>query len=126
MQLLKTPSRSNRSQTFFTGVLKNFAIFTGKHLCWSLFLIKLQVLACDFIKKRLQHRCFPVTIAKFLGAAFFKEHLQWLLKHHPNSISRIYMFLKVCLDETFRTEFLIFATEVGIVSKLVIFFEILV
>ena len=24
------------------GVLKNFAIFTGKHLCWSRFLIKLQ------------------------------------------------------------------------------------
>ena len=24
------------------GVHKNFAIFTGKHLCWSLFLIKLQ------------------------------------------------------------------------------------
>ena len=24
------------------GVLKNFANFTGKHLCWSLFLIKLQ------------------------------------------------------------------------------------
>ena len=23
------------------GVLKNFAIFTEKHLCWSLFLIKL-------------------------------------------------------------------------------------
>ena len=27
---------------FKTGVLKNFAIFTRKHLCWSLFLIKLQ------------------------------------------------------------------------------------
>ena len=24
------------------GVLKNFAMFTGKYLCWSLFLIKLQ------------------------------------------------------------------------------------
>ena len=24
------------------GVLKNFAILTGKHMCWSLFLIKLQ------------------------------------------------------------------------------------
>ena len=26
------------------AVLKNFAIFTGKQLCWSLFLIKLQAL----------------------------------------------------------------------------------
>ena len=24
------------------AVFKNFAVFTGKHLCWSLFLIKLQ------------------------------------------------------------------------------------
>ena len=31
-------SRSSRSQMFFkTGVRKNLANFTGKHLCWSLF-----------------------------------------------------------------------------------------
>ena len=37
--------RSSRSQMFFEiGVLKFFAIFTGKHLCWSLTLIKLQAL----------------------------------------------------------------------------------
>ena len=30
--------RCTRSQIFFKiDVLKNFAIFTGKHLCWSLF-----------------------------------------------------------------------------------------
>ena len=35
--------RSSCSQMFFkVGVLKNFAIFTGEHLCWNLFLIKLQ------------------------------------------------------------------------------------
>ena len=33
-------------------VLKNFAIFTGKQLSWC------------HIKKRLQHRIFPVSIAK--------------------------------------------------------------
>ena len=34
---------SIRSQMFFKiGVLKNSANFTGKHLCWSFFLIKLQ------------------------------------------------------------------------------------
>ena len=33
--------RSSRSQMFFKkGILKNLAIFTGKHLCWSLPLIK--------------------------------------------------------------------------------------
>ena len=39
------------------NVFKNFAIFTGKHLCWSLFF--------NFIKKKLQHECFPVNIVKF-------------------------------------------------------------
>ena len=33
--------RSSRLQMFFEkGALKNFASFTKKHLCWSLFLIK--------------------------------------------------------------------------------------
>ena len=34
--------RSSRSELFSEKrVLKDFALFTGKHLCWSLFLIKL-------------------------------------------------------------------------------------
>ena len=60
------------------SVLKYFAIFTGKHLCWSLFLIKLSLFnkvaglkPGSFIKKRLQHRCFPLNIAKFLRAVFY-------------------------------------------------------
>ena len=62
--LIKTLCRSSRSQMFFKiGALKNFAIFTGKHLCWSLFLIKLQAFTC-----------FPVNIAKFYRVAFFIEH----------------------------------------------------
>ena len=48
-----------------TVVLKNFANFTGKHLCWSL-----------QQKKRLQHRCFPV---KFLRAPILKNICEWLL-----------------------------------------------
>ena len=41
------------------NVLRNFANFTRKHLCWSLFLIKLQV--------------------KLLKTLSFTEHIQWLL-----------------------------------------------
>ena len=48
-----------------------FAIFIVKHLCWSLFLIRLQA----FIKKRVQHRCFPGNTTKLLRTAFFIEHL---------------------------------------------------
>ena len=52
-------------------VLKKCTIFTGKHLCWSLF--------CNFIKKRLQHRCFPVNIAKFLRTFILKNICERLL-----------------------------------------------
>ena len=37
--------------------------------------------AWSFIKKRLQHRCFTVSIAKFLRTPFYTEHLWWLLQH---------------------------------------------
>ena len=49
------------------GVLKNCAKFTGKHLCWSLFFHKVAGLRpAILLKKRLQHRCFPVNFAQFL------------------------------------------------------------
>ena len=37
--------------------------------------------ARNFIKKTLQHRCFPVNIAKFLRTPFFTEHLWCLFLH---------------------------------------------
>ena len=43
------------------------------------FLTKLQTEACNFIKKRLWHRCFPANFVKFLRKPFLKEHLWWLL-----------------------------------------------
>ena len=33
---------------------------------------------CSFIKKRLQHRCFPVNIAKFLRTPILKNICKWL------------------------------------------------
>ena len=47
--------------------LKNFAKFTAKHLCQSLFFNKATgVMPATLLKKRLWHRCFPVNIEKFL------------------------------------------------------------
>ena len=68
--------RNSLSQMFFKiCVLKIFPVFTGKHLCWRLFLIKLQAFQTyNFIKMRLQHRCLPVNIAQFLRTAFFLEN----------------------------------------------------
>ena len=42
--------RCSRSQMFFRiSILKIFTIFTGNHMCWNLFLIKLQALT--FLKR---------------------------------------------------------------------------
>ena len=61
-------------------VLRNFAKFTGKHLCQSLFFNKVAGLTpATLLKKRLWHRCFPVNFAKFLETPFIIEHLWWLL-----------------------------------------------
>ena len=66
--------RSSRLQMFFEiSVLKNVTIFTGKHLCCSLFLMK--VVACNFIKKRLQRRIFKNIFKNLLRTAFFTTPL---------------------------------------------------
>ena len=66
--------RSSRSQMFFKiVVLKN------SQMSVSFFNKVAGPQACNFIKMRLEHRCFPVKFAKLLRTPFFTEHLQWLL-----------------------------------------------
>ena len=60
------------------AVLKSFAIFTRKHLCWSLFLIKLFL---NFIQKRHKHRWFPLNIAKFLRTPILQNICELLLQN---------------------------------------------
>ena len=56
-------SRSSRSQMFLNiGVLEIFAAFN--------FIKKIQFYYTNLSKKRLQHRYFPVNIAKFLRTPF--------------------------------------------------------
>ena len=101
--------------------LKNFANFTCKNTCvgvsfdrsshWrcsvgKVFLKILQIsqentcvgmlltkFVKSFIKKRLQHRCFPVNFAKFLRTHFFNE-LLWglLLKVFSSYINKCFHF----------------------------------
>ena len=52
-------NRSSRPEVFCRkGVLRNFAKFTGKHLCQSLFFSKVAGLACNFIKKETLAQVF--------------------------------------------------------------------
>ena len=57
-------------------VLRNFAKFAGKHLCQSLCFNKVAGLLAMLLKRRLGHRYFPVSFAKFLGTPFVTEHLR--------------------------------------------------
>ena len=62
---------SHRRFPVENGFLKNFANFTGKHLCWSVFLIK-------FVKtllKRDSIQVFPCEICEILRTPTFEEHL---------------------------------------------------
>ena len=65
--------RSSRAEVFCKkGVLRNFAKFTGKHLC--------QILkAATLLKKRPWHMCFSVNFVTFLRTPFLIEHLWWLI-----------------------------------------------
>ena len=81
--------RWNRTQFYISShpkvfckkdVLRNSAKFTEKHLCQSLFFNKVAGLRPPtLLKKRLQHRCFPVNFVNFLRKPFYIEHLWQLL-----------------------------------------------
>ena len=52
---------------FKIGILNGYSYF------------KIDFEACNFIKKRLPHSCFPVNITKILITAFSIKHFQWKL-----------------------------------------------
>ena len=72
---------SSRPEVFCKkGILRNFAKFTGKHLCRNLFFnIVAGLRPATLLKMRLWHRCFPMNFAIFLRTPFLTEHLRWLL-----------------------------------------------
>ena len=68
-------------------VLKNFAIFTGKDLRWSLFL-----------KKRFQHKFFPLNIAKSLKTPAKKISELLLLDEHDNIMFSLFVEHDDCVN----------------------------
>ena len=61
--------------------LKHFAIFTGKHRCWS-----------------LQYRYFPVNIAKFLRIAFLWKVPGGCFWKKQFRIAQFSVYRSVCLE----------------------------
>ena len=59
------------------------------------FLIKLRPEACNFIKKRLWHRCFPVNFVKFLRTPFSQ-----------NTSGRLLLYADICFSRFSGMQFL--------------------
>ena len=57
------------------GVLRNFAIFTGKHLRQSLFFNKVK--ACNFIKKETVAQVFSCEFCEISKSTYFTVHV-WM------------------------------------------------
>ena len=71
-----TLQRSNRPEVFCKkGDLKNFAKFTGKQLCQSLFFNQVAGLR----KKKILAQVFACEFCEISKNTFFTEHLWWLL-----------------------------------------------
>ena len=68
-----------REEFYKRSVLKIFAIFTGKHLSWSLFIIKLQALRPE-----------GLNFDKFLKTLFFSEHLWRMLLNMASKVIDYY------------------------------------
>ena len=77
----KTQYRSSHQRcSVEKAVLKNFAIFTGKHLCCSLCLIKLQAFRTAVLLKRDSNTGVSfVKFVKFLRTPIFKNICERLL-----------------------------------------------
>ena len=69
--------RSSRPDVFCEkGVLRNFAKFTGKHLCQSLVFNKVAGTACNFTKKEILAQVFSSEFCEISKNTLFNEHLQ--------------------------------------------------
>ena len=60
---------------FKIGFPKNPVIFKGKHLCWSLFLIKLQAQAPQLYQKETPTQVFSCEYYEISKSSYFEEHL---------------------------------------------------
>ena len=82
--------RSSCQEVFLKKLflLRNFATFTGKHLCQNLFFNKVAgPRPATLFKKTLWHRCFPVNFPKFLKTPFIQSNSRRLLLEIVRGIS---------------------------------------
>ena len=101
---LRQGRSSHRSCSMKVVFLKNFAIFKGNHLCWSLYLIKLQV----FRPAALLIQVFSYEYCEILKTPVLKiSCVRLLLTRHTSNIC--FLFYP---DQTFlRLDFSLFSLK---------------
>ena len=87
-------------------LLKNFAIFTGKQLCWRLFLIKLQAFSPETLLKRDSNTGVFLCILRILS--FFEKHLRTAPSDYSFTLV-IYLFFGCLFKKNY--DLLIFYSE---------------
>ena len=68
--VLSTCAKAATGGVLLKAVIKNFAIFTGKNLCWSLFLMKLQTCKIWILRN------FSIAVLRVLFDFGFKKIIQ--------------------------------------------------
>ena len=91
--------RTSRSALYEIGVIGLSTNFTGKNLCWSLFLIKLHFCRPEALLKKTSTQVLPCEICKLLVFTnfqnnYFDENL-WV------SASKLYLFLWIIQEQLF-------------------------
>ena len=76
MLSLSMQRSSQQRCSIIKRVLRNFAKFTRKHLCQSLFFNKVADEACNFIKKETLAQVFSCEFCEIFENIFFTEHLR--------------------------------------------------
>ena len=77
---ISIPGRSSQERcSVKKGVLKNFANFTGKHLCWSLFLIKFQAFNPGTLLKRDSNTGVFLWSFRNFKDTYFEGHCERLV-----------------------------------------------
>ena len=73
-KIVKEAEAATRGDLLKKALLKNFTILTGKHLCWSFFLIKLQALRLH--EKEIPTQVFSCEYCEIFKDTYFEEHLR--------------------------------------------------
>ena len=95
---------SHQRCTIKVHVLRNFAKFSGKRLCQSLFFNKVAGLRPTTLsKKRLQQRCFPVNLMKFQRTPFL-QNIRSVSRLITNTLQVIYNIILVWLRGAFTAQ----------------------